>query len=47
MQDYTLTLTGWWAILAIACIIYFIANIVYEFGLFIEKKIKDKKNKKT
>ena len=30
----------------IACIIYFIANIVYGFGLFIEKKIKEKKNKK-
>ena len=41
----TLTLTGGWAIFAIACIIYFIANIVYGFGLFIEKKIKEKKNK--
>ena len=46
MQDATLTLTGGWAIFVIACIIYFIANIVYGFGLFIEKKIKEKKNKK-
>ena len=42
----TLTLTGGWAIFVIACIIYFIANIVYGFGLFIEKKINEKKNKK-
>lgn len=47
MEEPTLTLTGGWAIVAIACIIYFIANIVYGIGLFIEKKIKDKKNKKT
>lgn len=47
MLDGTLTLTGGWAIFAIACIIYFIANIIYGFGLFIEKKIKDKKNKKA
>lgn len=45
MQDGILTLTGGWAIFAIACIIYFIANIIYGFGLFIEKKIKKKKNK--
>jgi hypothetical protein len=47
MQDGTLTLTGGWAIFAIACIIYFIANIIYGIGLFVEKKIKDKKNKKA
>jgi hypothetical protein len=38
----TLTLTGGWAIFAIVCIIYFITNIVYGFGLLIEKKIKQK-----
>jgi 4-hydroxybenzoate polyprenyltransferase len=43
----TLTLTGGWAIFAIACIIYFITSMVYGFGLLIEKKIKDKKNKKA
>ena len=47
MQDYTLTLTGGWAIFAIACIIYFIANIIYGLGLFIDKKINEKKNKKA
>lgn len=43
MQEPTLTLTGGWAIFAIACIIYFIANIIYGIGLFIEKKIKEGK----
>lgn len=47
MQEPTLTLTGGWAIFAIACIIYFIANIVYGFGLLIENKIKKIKNKKA
>jgi 4-hydroxybenzoate polyprenyltransferase len=47
MQDVTITFTGGWAIFAIGCILYFIANIVYGFGLLIEKKIKDKKNKKA
>jgi len=47
MQDVTITLTGCWAIFAIACIIYFIANIVYGFGLFIEKKIKKKTKEET
>ena len=47
MKDPTLTLTGGWAIFAIACIIYFIANIVCGFGLFIEKKIKEKTKEKT
>ena len=46
MKDCTLTLTCGWAIFAIACIIYFIANIVFGFGLLIDKKIKEKKNKK-
>ena len=42
MQDGTLTLTGGWAIFAIACIIYFIANIICGIGIFIEKKNKKK-----
>jgi hypothetical protein len=46
MQDGTLTLTGGWAIFAITCIIYFIANIVYGFGLLIEKQIKKKRTKR-
>lgn len=46
MEEPTLTLTGGWAIFAIACIIYFIANIVYGFGLLIEKEIKRKRTKR-
>jgi hypothetical protein len=46
MQDGTLTLTGGWAIFAIACIIYFIANIIYGFGLFVEKEIKKRRTKR-
>lgn len=47
MQDVTITFTGGWAIFAIACIIYFIANIVCGFGLLIEKKIKKKTKEET
>ena len=42
MQDFTITLTGGWAIFAIGCIVYFIGGMLVEIGKLVEKKRKNK-----